>query len=268
MERITYANSWQPFFKEAGLRTFDDFFQRFEGTQINKNTKRSVVMRTFERPGGTKTLFMKRFFNPHFKDMLFAVRNWGGLCSQGQLEWNSAHYLLEHGIATYRPACFGRRTVAGIERQSFFITELLAGQCLMDVIRQSWRTLGGDEQNRLLGEMAIWIQGIHRLGISLPDLYVYHLFVDKAADGRFHFAVIDLHRMSVRVSRPRMAACRVENLARLIFSMREEYFTAAQKQMLLQTSLNDLPAGQVDNMVKAVFRRCEQLSKRRRPPVY
>jgi hypothetical protein len=67
MERINYANTWQPFFEEAGLRTFDDFFQRFEGTQINKNTKRSVVMRTFERAGGTKTLFMKRFFNPILK---------------------------------------------------------------------------------------------------------------------------------------------------------------------------------------------------------
>jgi hypothetical protein len=110
----------------------------------------------------------------------------------GQLEWNSANYLLEHGIATYRPACFGHRTVAGIERQSFFITEQLAGQCLMDVVRDTWRKLGSDEQNRLLGELAIWIQGIHRLNISLPDLYVYHLFVDKDGDGRYGFSVIDI----------------------------------------------------------------------------
>jgi len=268
MERINYANLWQPFFEEAGLRTFDDFFQRFEGTPINKNTKRSVVMRTFERAGGTKILFMKRFFNPHFKDMLFAVRNWGGLCSQGQLEWNSANYLLEHGISTYRPACFGHRTVAGIERQSFFITEQLAGQCLMDVIHDHWRNLNGDEQNRLLRELALWIQKIHQLGISLPDLYVYHLFVDKGQEGRFNFAVIDLHRMSVGIPQRRMAACRVENLARLIFSMREEYFTAAHKQTLLRTSLNDLPDGQVDKMHEAIFRRCEQIGKRRRPPVY
>lgn len=268
MERIHYANAWQPFFEEAGLRSFDDFFLRFEGTQINKNTKRSVVMRTFKQAGGTKTLFMKRFFSPHFKDMLFAVRNWGGLCSQGQLEWNSANYLLEHGIATYQPVCFGHRTLAGIERQSFFITEQLAGQCLMDVIRQSWRTLGVEEQNRLLDELAIWIQGIHRLGISLPDLYVYHLFVDKGADGRFHFAVIDLHRMSVRVPPRRMVACRVENLARLIFSMRQDYFTAAHKQMLLRTSLSDLPDGQAASLIDAIFRRSEQIGKRRRPPVY
>ncbi|MEN6309896.1 MAG: lipopolysaccharide kinase InaA family protein [Anaerohalosphaeraceae bacterium] len=268
MERINYANSWQPFFEAAGLRTFDDFFQRFEGTQINKNTKRSVVMRTFERASGTKTLFMKRFFNPHFKDMLFAVRNWGGLCSQGQLEWNSATYLLEHGIATYRPACFGHRTIAGIERQSFFITEQLAGQCLMDLIRDNWRNLNGDEQNRLLSELATWIQGIHRLSVSLPDLYVYHLFVDKGTDGRYGFAVIDLHRMSVRIPQRRMAACRVENLARLIFSMRDEYFTAAQKQMLLRTSLNDLPDGQAGKMLDAIFGRCGQIGKRRRPPVY
>ncbi|HML76444.1 MAG TPA: lipopolysaccharide kinase InaA family protein [Anaerohalosphaeraceae bacterium] len=268
MERINYANSWQPFFEEAGLRTFDDFFQRFEGTQINKNTKRSVVMRTFERAGGTKTLFMKRFFNPHVKDMLFAVRNWGGLCSQGQLEWNSANYLLEHGIATYQPACFGHRTLAGIERQSFFITEQLAGQCLMDMIRQTWRTLGGVEQNRLLGELAMWIQGIHRLNISLPDLYVYHLFVDKDGDGRYGFSVIDLHRMSVGIPQRRMAACRVENLARLIFSMRDEYFTASQKQMLLRTSLSDLPDEQVHKMLDAISRRCGQIGKRRRPPAY
>lgn len=268
MERIDYANSWQPFFEQAGLRTFDDFFLQFGGSQINKNAKRSVVMRTFERPGETKTLFMKRFFYPYFRDILFAVRNWGGLCSQGQLEWNNANYLLEHGISTYRPVCFGQRTFAGIERQSFFITEKLTGQCFVDVIRDTWRNLGSDEQNRLLGELAAWIQGIHRLGISLTDLYVYHLFIDKGSDGRYAFAVIDLHRMSVRVPEWRMAACRVENLARLLFNMRDEYFNAGHKDMLLRTSLSDLPSRESDKLRDAIFRRSRQIGRRRNPPKY
>ncbi len=141
MEKIAFKDPWQNFFQAASFRRFDDFFDRFEGEQINKNTKRSVLVRTFEDTPKPRTFFMKRFFDPHYKDMVFALWNWGSLCSQGQLEWNCANYLMNHGIKTYQPVCYGHIKRFGLERKSFLLTEKLNGECLMDFVAQRWRSM-------------------------------------------------------------------------------------------------------------------------------
>jgi len=229
MKQVIFSNPWRAFFEEQGLRGFEDFFDAFEGTQINKNTKRSVLTRTFENGGQSRTFFLKRFFNPHFKDMLFALYNWHRPCSQGRLEWNCANYLLSHGIETYRPACFGEISILCVEWRSFFLTEKLPGMSLTEFLKQCWLTINTHRQEKLLSDLAGFIRRIHSLRVSLPDLYAYHIFVEQCklginADGKenaYSFAVIDLHRMSINVPAWRMPAVRIENLARLNFSLRD-----------------------------------------------
>jgi hypothetical protein len=276
MKQVVFSNPWRTFFEELGFRGFEDFFDAFEGTQINKNTKRSVLTRTFEQGPQSRTFFLKRFFNPHFKDMLFALYNWRRPCSQGRLEWNCANYLLSHGIGTYRPACFGEISLMGVERRSFFLTEKLPGMSMMDFLKQHWSAINTRRQEKFLSDLAGFIRRIHGLGVSLPDLYVYHIFVEQCklgvnADGKedaYSFAVIDLHRMSINVPSWRMPAARVENLARLNFSLRDEYISPAQRQFLLRQSLNDLPESKVDDMIEKILRRGDQLRHRRKQPVY
>lgn len=267
-ENIVYSGQWQQYFEKASFCRFEDFFDRFEGTQINKNTKRSVLVRTFDDSPQPRTFFMKRFFDPHYKDMVFALRNWGSLCSQGQLEWNCANYLMSHGIKTYQPVCYGHSKWFGLERRSFLLTEKLNGQCLMDFAAQSWRLLDERRQAELLRELAEFCRKIHMLAISLPDLYVYHLFIEPKPQGGYDFAVIDLHRMSVNVPAWRMLSCRIENLARLIFSLRQEYFSLHQKTQLIKDALSDLPQHKIEKAAAKVFHRSSQIARRRTPPRY
>lgn len=268
MEKIAFKDPWQNFFQAASFRRFDDFFDRFEGEQINKNTKRSVLVRTFEDTPKPRTFFMKRFFDPHYKDMVFALWNWGSLCSQGQLEWNCANYLMNHGIKTYQPVCYGHIKRFGLERKSFLLTEKLNGECLMDFVAQRWRSMDQNQQTELLRQLGQFCQKIHSLQVSLPDLYIYHIFIEPNPQGGYTFSVIDLHRMSIRVPRWRMLSCRIENLARLAFTMREEYFTLSQRTQLIKDSLTDLSHDKIDQIVTKVFRRSEQIGKRRKPPKY
>lgn len=268
MENIVYSGQWQRYFEKASFCRFEDFFYRFEGEQINKNTKRSVLVRTINDTPTPRTFFMKRFFDPHYKDMFFAVRNWGSLCSQGQLEWNCANYLMSHGVKTYQPVCYGHIRRFGLERQSFLLTEKLTGQCLMDFVAQSWHSLDDCQQADLLCELAGFCQKIHLLGVSLPDLYIYHIFIEPDSQGGYQFAVIDLHRMSVNVPGWRRLSCRIENLARLNFSLRQEYFSPQQRIQLIKNSLCDLPEDTIEKATAKIFRRSEQLARRRRPPQY
>jgi hypothetical protein len=267
-ENIAYTGQWQLYFEKLSFRRFEDYFCRFEGEQINKNTKRSVLVRTFNDTPEPHTFFMKRFFDPHYKDIFFAVRNWGCLCSQGQLEWNCANYLMSNGIKTYQPVCYGHIKRFGLERQSFFMTKKLAGQCLMDYVAQSWRSMGEDQQAQLLRELAKFCQKIHSLGVSLPDLYIYHLFIEPDPQGGHEFAVIDLHRMSINIPAWRMLSCRIENLARLNFSLRQEYFTMQQRMLVIKESLSDLSNDKIEKTITKIFQRSEQLGRRRKPPKY
>jgi hypothetical protein len=70
---------------------------------------------------------MKRFHEPHFKDIVTALWDCGRLTSQAGLERKNAHKLLENGIDTYKykPVCLGESTVSGFERMSFLINEEL-----------------------------------------------------------------------------------------------------------------------------------------------
>jgi hypothetical protein len=270
MNQITFSDHWQAFFEPLGFCRFEDFFDAFEGSQINKNTKRSVLVRTFEQGPETHTFFLKRFFNPHLKDMLFAMYNWRQPCSQGRLEWNCAHHLLSHGIHTYQPVCFGEVSIMGIERRSFFLTEKLTGTCLMDFLQQRWKSLTPRQQEKVLLDLARFIQRIHRLHVSLPDLYVYHLFIENPADEQmpYTFAVIDLHRMSIRIPDWRMPPCRIENLARLNFSLRDEYISPSQRVGLLRESLSDLPPSKTDGMIQKIIRRSTRIAQYRKLPAY
>lgn len=269
MKELVFAENRADFFQSHNLRSFDDFFCYGEGTQINKNARRNVLVMTFPDESAGDVFYMKRFFNPHLKDMFFALRNYHTPASQGQLEWNNANYLLRRGIGTYQPVCFGHCKLCGIEMQSFFLTDKLQMPSLVDFVRRFWQNMPDDKKRRMITSLADFVRRIHDHRVSLPDLYAYHLFV--RADGlceNFEFSVIDLHRMRINVPPRRMNSLRVENLARLDFSMPDEYFDASLKDLLLEKYLSSNPPMTKDRLKAKIQRRVRQLLLRRRPPVY
>ena len=195
MRTVQFAKNSSAIFEKAGLESFEDFFNYSEGVTINKNQKRDVVTFSLDDDDRRRHFFMKRFFNPHYKDILLTFRNFGRLCSQAACEWQNANTLLQSGIATYKPVCCGEETRLRLERKSFLITEKLPGCCLTDYIGDNWSTLGRDKKEKLTASLGRFVRKIHDARISMPDLYVWHIFMESE-ENRYDFAVIDLHRMS------------------------------------------------------------------------
>jgi hypothetical protein len=260
MPTVTFAKDWQAVFKRCDLETFQDFFEYSEGSLVNKNKKRDVLAFSLPLEHGNKEFFMKRFHKPHIKDMLFTLTNFGRLCSQAECEWNNANILFENGIDTYKPVCFGSDTTCGIERGSFFVTEKLPGQPLTDFVAHCWADLDQSQKQQIIISIAKLARKIHNAKLSLPDLYLWHIFIDKT-----NLAVIDLHRMKINISSRQQ---RIRNLAALNFSMLDEYFDKPLRELLLETYLSEYSQNDKEVFCRGLRDRSNKLAARRRRPKY
>ncbi len=209
---------------------------------------------------------MKRFFHPHFKDMLFTWRSFGRLCSQAQCEWENARLLLDNGIETYRPICYGERIKWGIENKSFMITEKIPGRSLSDFVRQEWHNLQRQQKEKIIAGMAEFVRRIHALNVSLPDLYVWHIFVrERQTSTEWDFAVIDLHRMSHNVMDKNK---QIKNLGRLHHSMVDGYFDEELKQLFIESYAGDDWDGNINTLAAQVKKQSDAVSAKRNPKPY
>jgi hypothetical protein len=232
MERIVFADPWEDYFCRCGLRAFAQFFYETKGLVVNKNSRRDVTKLTLDG-GPPKVFFMKRFHRPHLKDGLASLRRFGRPISQAVVEWHNANYLLSNGIGTYKPLCYGEQVTWGFEHRSFLITEQLDSACLLDLVIDRWQDLDRASREALVIEMADLTCRIHARNISLPDLYVWHLFTPAAAFGHaYDLSVIDLHRM---VRNVRLKSRKIKDLARLQWSMSRRYFDDGLRDLLVST---------------------------------
>jgi hypothetical protein len=260
MDRILFAESWQPRLAELGLRTFDDFYHLDNGTAIGANQKRNVQRLTLGEGPDRKVLFMKRFHHPHFKDMLSTVRTFGQFVSQAGVEWRNARHLLDHGIGTYRPACMGERTHWKMETHSFFITEQLEQTCLLDFVMDTWHALDRGAQDGIIIAMADLARRLHELNVAVPDLVLWHLyFYPDDTSGNYRFSIIDLHRMTQGVRSQRRKA---RDMSRLCWSMLPEYFDDDHRQLLLDAYLDGLGPSHAKALARVIERYAGILNKR------
>jgi len=265
MFTIEYAENAREFFDSVGLSRFEDFFEYRGGTIINRNRKRDVVAFAAGSGADRKELFMKRFHRPHLKDMFFALRSFGRPCSQAGCEFHNAGILLHNGIPTYRPLCCGEQMTLGFEQRSFFITEKLPGQALSDYVGYNWDRIGRYGKEAVMAAMGRFVRKIHNADISMPDLYVWHLFIETHDEG-CRFAVIDLHRMRARVGSENE---KIRNLGALDYSMIEPYFDEDLKDVFYDSYFGTEFTGDKGLFREKIRRRARRLkSRRRRPPSY
>lgn len=261
MDRVVFADSWQQFFAKYGLESFDDFYNYTGGTVIGKNTKRNVQKLTFGEGAEHKAFFMKRFHKPHIKDMVTALRNCGRLTSQAGLEWKNAHKLLENSIDTYKPVCLGERTVSGIERMSFLITEKLTSISMLDFIVQKWSSLERSQREKIVTAMAKLVRRVHELNISLPDLYIWHIFIrEDCLDDECRLNVIDLHQMAHSVTSSGKMA---KELGKLYWSMLSDYFDDNLKDLFLAEYMGECRQDEKDRFIRRVYRSVRTTERRR-----
>ena len=262
--KIEFAEDISTLFRESGLTTFEDFFNYSAGKTINKNQKRDVLAFSLGAANEQRHFFMKRFFNPHYKDMLFTFRNFGRLCSQAACEWKNANTLLQNGIPTYIPVCCGEETRLYLEKKSFFVTEKLPGCCMTDYIGDNWPTLSRQNKEMLMTSLGRFVRKIHDARISMPDLYVWHIFM-QPKDDKCDFAVIDLHRMSANARGNRW---RIRNLGALDFSMISKYFDQDLRDTFFNAYFGDDFDDDKASFCRKVTNRSMILANRRRRPDY
>ena len=265
MIKLQFEKDYCKWFAGFGLRSFEDFFSYSDGKLIGRNKKRDVAAFDMESGGTKKEFFIKRFIRPHFKDMLFTCRNSGHPCSQGQYEWENAKYLLDNGIKTYRPVCFGTDTRFGIEFRSFFVTEKLTGPCLSDFIAENWNGMSSEEKKRVIANVGRFVRRLHDIGVNMPDLYVWHLYLEGDDPATCDFALIDLHRMRTgAIKRARV----VRDLAAMDFSMSEKYFDDEMRRYFIESYLQAEEGSQAGSLYEKMRTRSKVLSTRRHPPAY
>ncbi|MCK4785087.1 MAG: hypothetical protein KAV87_15155 [Desulfobacteraceae bacterium] len=269
MDKIVFSENYQEFFAYQGLESFDNFYNYSAGPIINKNTKRNVQVLTFSSGDKSKTFYMKRFHELHLKDIFFTMTNFGKLCSQAAFEWHNAKNLLSNGLQTYKPACYGMRTILGIERKSFFITSELQSVCLTDFVKQNWPKLTRPQKEKIIVSLARTIRKIHNAKISLPDLYVWHIFIDEKTDplgnAQYEFAFIDLHRMKNNVSN---ISEYIKNLARLDHSMLEDYFDENLKKLFIESYAGSDWPEDITTLAGKIKKHSDRISARRNQKPY
>ena len=263
---VVFADSWNGFFAKFDLKSFDDFFDYSGGKTIDKNNKRNVRILTLGDGPDLKTFFMKRFHNPHYKDMLGAWYKFGQPTSQAAVEWNNAHLLLSHGIGTYQPVCFGEQKRWGLEKKSFFVTEKLNSTELVEFISRRWLKLGQIQQQKIITAIAKLIRRIHNQNIVLPDLCVWHVFIhEDCLNDRCQLSVIDLHRMSRNVQDQNKM---IKDLGKFYWSMSGKYFDNELKDLFLNAYMGDNWQGNKTVFAKKVQKRAAVIAKRRKPKCY
>lgn len=259
MEKVVFANSWKEILAENGLKTFRDFYHCNDKKLINKNKNRNVSIIHLKIGGEGKTFFLKRFHHCHFKDILFTFLNRGKFCSQAAYEWGNIELLSKNDIAAPRAVCFGEQTWLGLEKKSFIITEELKSQCLTEFLAQNWEKLSAEEKDELIISLAQTIRRIHKAGISMPDLYVWHIFISKNEDG-YNFAFIDLNRMRKVNSENE----KIKNLGRLHYSMIDKYFDKPMRKLLIESYAGKSSGGEIDKLIHKVKKYSKKYSSRRR----
>jgi len=265
VQRVVFADSWSRFFAEFDIGTFDDFFERLAAGARGGNSRRNVVSFSLGPDSQKKTFFIKRFFRPHLKDVIFARRNIGESCSQGRYESESARFLLDNGIESYRPVCYGEEKKWGIETKSFVVTEELQAECLSDFVGRKWNAMERSRQEKIVASLGAFVRRIHVLNVSLPDLYVYHIYITENAPGEYEFAVIDLHRMSRNVANKNQ---KLKNLGRLHHSMLDDHFDDELKRLLIKSYVAGDPDDDVTTLIAQIEKHSDAVSARRKQKPY
>ena len=269
MEQIIFAEGWKDKFAESGFTKFDDFFNFSDGSQRNELSRRNVQTLNLNIASEQKTFFVKRFINTHLKDILFARVHFGEFLSQAECEGQNAKLLFASGINTYNPVCLGWQKKLGLEKNSFIVTEKLAGIPFSEFVGQNWGELSQSQKENILTSIAKLIRKTHDAKISLTDLYVWHIFINKKETGdtkpEYEYAVIDLHRMCHNIANRNQL---IKNLGRFDYSMRDEYFDENMREFFIKAYAGDSYPGDVQRLIDQVKKFSKKLSSKRNQKPY
>jgi hypothetical protein len=228
--RLSVDDAYAAAFAAAGLDSVEALFAICGGKQLGKALLPAWRERIrFELPGAG-TLYMKRYSNPPVAQQLRRMLS-GYLCrGTARLEWDRMRQLEAAGISGVQSVAWGEEMTGIWERRSAVVTAEVPGESLERYVQRQ----PGRLPRAMIDGLAEFVARFHRTGFVHRDLYLSHVFVDRAGE-RPTFRLIDLARM-FRPSRNRHRWI-VKELASLDFSTPSVSATAADRLRFLRTYL-------------------------------
>jgi len=139
-------------------------------------------------------------------------------------EWLAIRRFEELGVSTMSIAGFGERGGNPAERQSFLITDELAGTVSLEDYCRFWRETPPSPRLKrsIIEKVAGMTRQLHENGVNHRDLYICHFLIKEASANpdaspeEIDLFIIDLHRVQIRSKTPRRWI--VKDIAGLHFS--------------------------------------------------
>lgn len=201
------------------------------------------------------TLFLKRTWRPYKKDGIKSLFRLGRVTSISHLEWQNSEALHAAGIPTGTLVSWGEDCGLLWERFSYIITEAARGE---QTVQQFLSTCQDrQERRRVFDALARFVGRMHEAGLSTPDLFTRHVFLDARRDPP-EFCLIDMARLDR--GRTTSIRRRARDLAALNITAPLRYVSARERLRFLRVYAGP----QHKALYRAVRRRVEKLLPRRR----
>jgi hypothetical protein len=124
--------------------------------------------------------------------------------------WRGAAWLLRRNIPTPRPLAFMERKNRGLTVEGYFLAEKLdTGR----EVRHLFRSLAGEEMDKLLRALAVFLRNCHGLGVLHKDLSDGNILAVADGRGGYGFNLLDTNRVRIKKKIGLLAAA--GNLVRL-----------------------------------------------------
>lgn len=179
---------------DPARRDIIDFLSRpsfvQEGNRVLKN-ERGITVTLFPSAHGA---FVVKHHRPH------TWRRWGDnmlLGSPAQRAWQGAQLLQTAGVPIPRPLAVVEKRVAGMVRESFYVSEALLTQMPLNTYWREQKSQWSWKRRRaFLRVLADFLRTLHDAGLYVGDLKDENLFVEEQGDLHWKFYIVDLDRVT------------------------------------------------------------------------
>lgn len=214
---LVVAEGSEPLLQHAGLTSLGALFHTQEAESMPKPGLlpwRERLRLHVHHNGEHRVVYLKRYTSPP-KGARRDLRRAANARSLAGLEWHWLNELTRAGIACPTPIAWGEKIVGRREVRSALLMGAVPGRSLESLAPEIANWPRADVR-RLMTLSARFVARLHGLGFVHRDLYLCHLFFERAAVDENTLHVIDLQR--IRQPQYLLRRWVIKDLAALNFS--------------------------------------------------
>ena len=267
MATLEIHPDYRPLLEATSLDTFDALFAAGQRGRVDGHRERSVSRLELAGPGGqAMVVYIKRqrgdAARPAWKDLL--EFRWPRL--PAEREWRNAQKLLAAGVAVAPPVAWGRST-GPAEPRSLIVFREVKGPSLaawLHAMDEGGAAPPPRIRRAVAEAIGKAVLRLHGSGLSFPDLYAKHIFLENLESGRPRAVLIDVSRLR-RLARDRW----LEDFGALLATARSPVVHRTDRLRVLKAYFGEafrLCSDVVPHWVRAIERHAERMKGRGQDP--